>query len=77
MPLVNVVVGGENTDGVHAELLFATNAFCDNGCRYHWIHNATAYNHSYGDAGVFCVHASADPSSVCSLFICYFLSHSA
>jgi len=34
------------------------------GCRYHWIHNATAYNHSYGDAGVFCVHASADPSNV-------------
>lgn len=32
--------------------------------RFHWIHNATAYNHSYNDAGVFCVHASADPSSL-------------
>jgi len=44
-------------------------------CRFHWIHNATAYNHSYNDAGVFCIHASADPSSVrlffCTLFFVY------
>ncbi|XP_050707963.1 mitochondrial-processing peptidase subunit alpha-like isoform X2 [Eriocheir sinensis] len=30
--------------------------------RFHWIHNATAYNHSYEDAGLFCIHASAHPS---------------
>jgi len=44
-------------------------------CRFHWIHNATAYNHSYNDAGVFCIHASADPSSVrLFFFVHYFLS---
>jgi processing peptidase subunit alpha len=32
--------------------------------RFHWIHNATAYNHSYNDSGIFCVHASANPSSL-------------
>jgi processing peptidase subunit alpha len=31
-------------------------------CRYHWIQHAAAYNHSYADSGVFCVHASCDPS---------------
>ncbi|KAG0436751.1 hypothetical protein HPB47_017775, partial [Ixodes persulcatus] len=30
--------------------------------RYHWMYNATAYNHAYGDSGIFCIHASADPS---------------
>ncbi|KAK8749038.1 hypothetical protein OTU49_015653 [Cherax quadricarinatus] len=30
--------------------------------RYHWMHNATAYNHAYSDSGVFCIHASAHPS---------------
>lgn len=30
--------------------------------RYHWIQHAAAYNHSYADSGVFCVHASCDPS---------------
>lgn len=32
--------------------------------RYHWMYNATAYNHSYADSGVFCIHASAHPSQV-------------
>ncbi|XP_075554383.1 mitochondrial-processing peptidase subunit alpha isoform X4 [Dermacentor variabilis] len=32
--------------------------------RYHWMYNATAYNHAYGDSGVFCIHASADPSQL-------------
>ncbi|XP_071542871.1 mitochondrial-processing peptidase subunit alpha [Panulirus ornatus] len=30
--------------------------------RYHWMHNATAYNHAYSDSGLFCIHASAHPS---------------
>ncbi|KAG0714222.1 Mitochondrial-processing peptidase subunit alpha [Chionoecetes opilio] len=30
--------------------------------RFHWIHNATAYNHAYDDAGLFCIHAAAHPS---------------
>ena len=50
---------------VGAELVYVV------GYRYHWIHNATAYNHSYNDAGVFCIHASADPSSVCLLPVHY------
>uniref|UniRef100_A0A2R5LI67 Mitochondrial-processing peptidase subunit alpha n=1 Tax=Ornithodoros turicata TaxID=34597 RepID=A0A2R5LI67_9ACAR len=32
--------------------------------RYHWMYNATAYNHAYGDSGLFCIHASADPSQL-------------
>ncbi|RZF46939.1 hypothetical protein LSTR_LSTR011770 [Laodelphax striatellus] len=32
--------------------------------RYHWMFSATAYNHSYADSGVFCVHASAPPPYV-------------
>jgi len=32
--------------------------------RYHWMFNATAYNHSYMDTGLFCIHASAPPSHV-------------
>jgi len=30
--------------------------------RYHWIHNATAYNHAYNDTGLFCIHCSASPN---------------
>ncbi|XP_003743034.1 mitochondrial-processing peptidase subunit alpha [Galendromus occidentalis] len=32
--------------------------------RYHWMFNATAYNHAYNDSGIFCIHASADPSAL-------------
>lgn len=32
--------------------------------RYHWMYNATAYNHSYADTGLFCIHASATPAHV-------------
>jgi len=32
--------------------------------RFHWMHNATAYNHAYADSGIFCVHASAHPSQL-------------
>ncbi|XP_014673938.1 PREDICTED: mitochondrial-processing peptidase subunit alpha-like [Priapulus caudatus] len=32
--------------------------------RYHWIYNATAYNHAYNDSGVFCIHAAAHPSQL-------------
>lgn len=30
--------------------------------RYHWMYNATAYNHAYLDSGLFCIHASAPPT---------------
>ncbi|XP_023946341.2 mitochondrial-processing peptidase subunit alpha [Bicyclus anynana] len=30
--------------------------------RYHWMFNATAYNHAYGDTGLFCVHSAAPPA---------------
>ena len=29
--------------------------------QHHWLYNATCYNHSYADTGLFCIHASADP----------------
>lgn len=32
--------------------------------RYHWMYNATAYNHAYMDSGLFCIHASAPPTHV-------------
>lgn len=28
------------------------------------MYNATAFNHAYGDTGLFCIHASAPPSHV-------------
>lgn len=28
------------------------------------MYNATAYNHSYADTGLFCIHASATPAHV-------------
>lgn len=31
---------------------------------YHWMYSATAYNHAYGDTGLFCIHASAPPTHV-------------
>lgn len=30
--------------------------------KYHWMYNATAYNHAYLDSGLFCIHASAPPT---------------
>lgn len=32
--------------------------------RYHWMFNATAYNHAYGDTGLFCVHTASPPNRV-------------
>ncbi|KAK7095091.1 mitochondrial-processing peptidase subunit alpha-like [Littorina saxatilis] len=32
--------------------------------KYHWMFNATAYNHAYSDTGLFCIHASAHPSKL-------------
>lgn len=32
--------------------------------RYHWMYSATAFNHSYNDSGLFCIHASAPPKNV-------------
>ncbi|GAU97009.1 hypothetical protein RvY_08373 [Ramazzottius varieornatus] len=28
---------------------------------YHWMYNATAFNHSYSDTGLFCIQASSPP----------------
>ena len=28
------------------------------------MHNATAYNHAYGDSGVFCIHGASHPSQI-------------
>ncbi|XP_033642962.1 mitochondrial-processing peptidase subunit alpha-like [Asterias rubens] len=32
--------------------------------RFHWMYSATAMHHSYDDSGIFCIHASANPSMV-------------
>lgn len=32
--------------------------------RYHWMYASTAFNHSYVDTGLFCVHSSAPPQHV-------------
>ncbi|KAL0895829.1 hypothetical protein ABMA27_011860 [Loxostege sticticalis] len=32
--------------------------------RYHWMFNATAYNHAYGDTGLFCVHSASPPNRI-------------
>lgn len=32
--------------------------------RYHWMYNATAYNHAYNDTGLFCIHSSAHPTQL-------------
>lgn len=29
--------------------------------RFHWMYSATAFNHAYGDSGLFCITASAPP----------------
>lgn len=31
---------------------------------HHWMYSATAFNHAYGDSGVFCINASAPPDCV-------------
>ncbi|KAJ1374955.1 Mitochondrial-processing peptidase subunit alpha [Parelaphostrongylus tenuis] len=41
-----------------------TRLYTDVMNRCHWIYGATAYNHSYADAGLFCVHASSDPEQI-------------
>ncbi|XP_077986771.1 mitochondrial-processing peptidase subunit alpha-like [Glandiceps talaboti] len=30
--------------------------------RFHWMYSATAMHHSYEDSGIFCIHASANPT---------------
>ncbi|CAG9575716.1 unnamed protein product [Danaus chrysippus] len=30
--------------------------------RYHWMFNATSYNHAYGDTGLMCVHSASPPA---------------
>lgn len=32
--------------------------------RHHWMYSATAFNHAYGDAGLFCINASAPPQNI-------------
>ncbi|XP_074601211.1 mitochondrial-processing peptidase subunit alpha [Brevipalpus obovatus] len=43
--------------------------------RYHWMYNATAYNHAYVDSGVFCIHASGPPRKLKDLI--YVIAHEA
>jgi processing peptidase subunit alpha len=35
--------------------------------QYHWIYNATAYNNSYGDSGLFCIYAASPPTHLKNL----------
>lgn len=35
--------------------------------KHHWMYSATAYNHAYGDSGVFCINASAHPTQIANL----------
>jgi len=35
--------------------------------RYHWMFSSTAYNHSYADSGLFCIHSSAPPRDAKSI----------
>ena len=32
--------------------------------RRHWMFSSAAFNHSYADAGLFCIHSSAHPREV-------------
>lgn len=38
--------------------------------RFHWMYSATAMHHSYEDSGIFCIHASANPSMVSLSSLC-------
>src|SRR4051812_31438618 len=46
-----------------------TRLYIDVMNRYHWMYNATAFNHSYADSGIFCIRASAPPEHVSFLVI--------
>ncbi|KAE9413650.1 hypothetical protein Angca_008649, partial [Angiostrongylus cantonensis] len=46
-----------------------TRLYTDVMNRCHWIYGATAYNHSYADTGLFCVHASSDPEQINDVLI--------
>ncbi|VDM74347.1 unnamed protein product [Strongylus vulgaris] len=46
-----------------------TRLYTDVMNRCHWIYGATAFNHSYADAGLFCVHASSDPEQINDVLI--------
>merc|ERR1719402_2138425 len=35
--------------------------------RHFWMYGATAYNHAYGDSGIFCINASAPPNQLTEL----------
>lgn len=35
--------------------------------RHYWMYGATAYNHAYGDTGIFCINASAPPNQLTEL----------
>ncbi|KJH41216.1 peptidase M16 inactive domain protein [Dictyocaulus viviparus] len=46
-----------------------TRLYTDVMNRCHWIYGATAYNHSYADAGLFCIHASSGPEQINDVLI--------
>ncbi|KAI1727337.1 peptidase m16 inactive domain-containing protein [Ditylenchus destructor] len=53
--------GGSFSAGGPGKGMF-TRLYIDVMHRYNWIYNATAFNHSYGDCGLFCIRASAPPN---------------
>lgn len=52
--------GGSFSAGGPGKGMF-TKLYVDVLNKHHWIYNATAYNHSYTDCGLFCIRGSADP----------------
>ena len=48
-------------------LLFHSRIYTHVLNRHHWMYAATAFNHAYGDAGLFCINASGHPQQLSDL----------
>lgn len=35
--------------------------------RHHWMYEATAFNHAYGDTGLFCIKSSGPPERLAEM----------
>ncbi len=35
--------------------------------RHHWMYEATAFNHAYGDGGLFCIKSSGPPEKLADM----------
>jgi len=55
--------GGSFSAGGPGKGMF-TRLYTDVLNRFHWMNNATAYNHCYQDSGIFCIRASAHPDQL-------------